>query len=370
MAKRDYYEVLGVSKSADVKELKKAYRKLAIKYHPDKNPDNQEAEEKFKEAAEAYDVLSDPEKKQRYDQFGHQGVNGAGGGGFGGFGGGGMNMDDIFEQFGDVFGGFGRQRSRGPRVVKGSNLRIKVKLTLAEIAKGVEKKVKVKRLVQAEGVTFKTCSTCGGSGQVTRVVNSILGQMQTSTPCNSCGGAGQIIDKKPSGANEHGLIQEEEVVTIKIPAGVEEGMQLNVRGKGNEGPFNGVNGDMIVLISEVEHEFLKRDGNNLHYDLYINVADAALGCSPEVPTVDGKVKINLEKGVQGGKVLRLRSKGLPSVNGYGNGDIFVHVNVWTPRNLTKEQKEFFQSMRAHDSFQPDDKGKEKSFFDKVKDIFN
>ncbi|MGB0428511.1 MAG: molecular chaperone DnaJ, partial [Flavobacteriales bacterium] len=357
------------SKSADAKELKRAYRKLAVKYHPDKNPGDEAAETKFKEAAEAYDVLSNPEKKQRYDQFGHQGMNqGGGAGGFGGFG----NMDDIFDQFGDLFGGGGGRRrgGGGERRVKGSNLRIRVKLTLKEIANGVEKRVKVKRMVQADGVTFSTCSTCRGSGQVTRVVQSILGQMQTATTCNACGGAGKTIDKKPAGANQHGLIEKEDLVSVQIPAGVEDGMQLNVRGKGNEGPFNGVNGDMIVQISEIEHDLLKRDGSNLHYDLYISFADAALGYSPEVPTVDGKVKITLDEGVQSGKVLRLRSKGLPSVNGYGTGDLFVHVNVWTPSNLDDEQKAFFKSMRGQDNFQPKDVGKEKSFFEKVKDVFS
>jgi molecular chaperone DnaJ len=369
MAKRDYYEVLGVDKNADEKTIKKAYRKLAIKYHPDKNPDNKEAEDKFKEAAEAYDVLSNPEKKQRYDQFGHQGMNG-GAGGFGGFGGGGMNMDDIFENFGDIFGFGSRRGGHGERRVKGSNLRIRVKLTLEEIAEGVEKKVKVKRKVQAEGLSFSTCSTCGGAGQVSQVVDTMFGRMQSATTCNACGGAGKKIDKIPAGADQYGLIEKEEVVSIQVPAGVAEGMQLNVRGKGNEGPFNGVNGDMLVIISEVEHEFLKRDGANLHYDLYINIADAALGCSPQIPTINGKVKINLEKGVQSGKVLRLKGKGLPNIESYGNGDLFIHVNVWTPKNLTKDQEDFFESMREHDSFQPKDVENEKSFFDRVKDMFS
>ncbi|MCT4664049.1 MAG: molecular chaperone DnaJ [Flavobacteriales bacterium] len=369
MAKRDYYEILGVDKNADAKTIKKAYRKLAIQFHPDKNPGDKEAEDKFKEAAEAYDVLSNPEKKQRYDQFGHQGMDGMGG--FGGFGGGGgMNMDDIFSQFGDIFGFGGSRGGGGERRVKGSNLRIRVKLTLEEIAKGVTKKVKVRRKVQADGVTFNTCSACQGRGQVTRVVNTMLGQMQTSTTCPTCNGAGKMIDKKPSGSDQYGLIEKEEVVSIEVPAGVAEGMQLNVRGKGNEGPFNGVNGDMLVVITEVEHEFLKREGANLHYDLYINIADAALGCSPQIPTVDGKAKINLEKGVQSGKILRLRGKGLPNIEGYGKGDLFVHINVWTPKELTKEQEDFFKSMREHDSFQPKDLKNEKSFFDRVKEMFS
>ena len=284
MAKRDYYEILGISKNADASEIKKAYRKLAIKYHPDKNPDDPKAEEQFKEAAEAYEMLSNTEKKQRYDQFGHAGIDGQGG--FGGGGHGGMNMDDIFSQFGDIFGGGGGGgfgRSQGRRTVKGTNLRVRLNLTLEEIVNGVEKKIKVNKLVQAEGVEYKTCSTCKGSGQVTRIVNSFLGQMQTAAACPTCSGTGQQIGKKPAGSDQNGMMRKEVVIPIEIPAGVEDGMQLNVRGKGNDAPGNGVAGDLLVVISEVEHESLKREGQNLHFDLYLNFADATLGTTAEIP---------------------------------------------------------------------------------------
>ncbi|MBB3123677.1 molecular chaperone DnaJ [Mesoflavibacter sabulilitoris] len=374
MAKRDYYEILGIDKSASQAEIKKAYRKQAIKYHPDKNPDNAEAEAKFKEAAEAYEVLSDENKKARYDQFGHQAFEGAGG-----FGGGGMNMDDIFSQFGDIFGGafggggfsgFGGGFGGGQRRVKGSNLRVRLKLTLEEIANGVEKKIKVKRKVQAPGTTYKTCTTCNGTGQVTRVTNTILGRMQTSAPCNTCGGAGQIIDKKPNDADAQGLIIKEETIPVNIPAGVVDGMQLKVSGKGNEAPGNGVSGDLLVAIEELEHENLQREGDNLHYDLYVSLPDAILGTSKEIDTVTGKVRIKIEAGVQSGKILRLRGKGIPSINGYGKGDLLVHVNVWTPKTLSKSQKEFFESMREDDHFTPKPERGDKSFFEKVKDMFS
>ena len=370
MSKKDYYETLGVSKNADAKEVKKAYRKLAVKYHPDKNPNNKQAEEKFKEAAEAYDVLSNAEKKQRYDQFGHAGMSGAGGGG-GGFGGGGMNMDDIFSQFGDIFGGsgFGGGGGRGRRVVKGTNLRIRLSLNLQEVAEGVEKQIKVSRLVNAEGVTHTTCGSCHGSGQVTRISNTILGQMQTQSTCPHCNGNGKSIDKRPSGTDTNGMLKETETVKITIPAGVEDGMQLKVSGKGNAAPFEGINGDLIVLIAIKEHEKLIRDGQNLHYDHYISFADAALGSSCEIPTVTGKVKIKLEEGIQSGKILRLQSKGLPSVNSYGNGDLLIHINIWTPQNLSKEEKGFFEESKKSDNFTPNPSLKDKSFFDRVKEMF-
>lgn len=375
MAKRDYYEILGVSKGADATEIKKAYRKKAIQYHPDKNPGDKEAEAKFKEAAEAYEVLSDADKKARYDQFGHQAFEGAGG--FGG--GGGMNMEDIFSHFGDIFGGhFGGGFSGfsgfggggGQRRVKGSNLRIRVKLTIEDIANGVEKKVKVRRKVQAPGTTYKTCSTCNGSGQVTKITNTILGRMQTATTCTTCVGAGQIIDKKPSDADAQGLKVVEETVSIKIPAGVVDGMQLKVTGKGNEAPGNGVPGDLLVIIEEEKHHKLQREGENLHYDLYISIAEAALGASKEIDTVTGKVRIKIEPGVQSGKILRLRGKGIPSINGYGRGDLLVHINVWTPKKLSKQQKEFFENMINDDNFKPDPSISDKSFFEKVKDMFS
>ncbi len=370
MAKRDYYEVLKISKNATSIEIKKAYRKMAIKHHPDKNPDDKDAETKFKEAAEAYEVLSDADKKSRYDQFGHQAFEGAGG-----FGGGGMNMDDIFSQFGDVFGGgfsgfggFGGGSRQ--RVVKGSNLRIRITLTLEEIANGVEKKIKVKRKKQAPGTTYKTCSTCNGAGQVTRITNTILGRMQTSAPCPTCNGAGQSIDKKPANADAQGLVFTEDTVSVKIPAGVVEGMQLKVTGKGNAAPGNGISGDLLVAIQEEDHKTLKREGDNLHYDMYVSLPDAVLGTSKEIDTVTGKVRIKVEAGVQSGKILRLRGKGIPSINGYGKGDLLVHVNVWTPKTLNKKQKEFFESMKDDEHFDPKPESGDKSFFEKVKDMFS
>ncbi len=374
MSKKDFYEILGVSKNATAEEIKKAYRKKAIEFHPDKNPGNKDAEENFKTAAEAYEVLSDADKKAKYDQYGHAAFDGAGG-----FGGGHhMNMDDIFSQFGDIFGGtfggggfggFGGN-SGGQRRVKGSNLRIKVKMTLEEIANGVEKKVKVKRKVQAAGVKYKTCSTCNGQGQVLRVTNTILGRMQSATTCHVCGGTGQTIESKPANADAHGLLLEDETVSIKIPAGVVEGMQLKVSGKGNDAPGNGIAGDLIVVVEELEHEFLKREGENLHFDLYISMAEAALGVSKEIDAVNGKVRIKLEEGMQSGKILRLKGKGIPSLNGYGNGDLLVHVNVWTPKTLNKEQRQFFEKALTDENFIPKPEKSDKSFFEKVKDMFS
>ena len=369
--KQDYYEILGLNKSASAAEIKKAYRKKAIEYHPDKNPGDSKAEEMFKKAAEAYEVLSDPDKRARYDQYGHAAFEG------GGFGGGGMNMEDIFSQFGDIFGsafggsfgGFGGFGG-GQRRVKGSNLRIRVKLSLEEVANGVEKKVKVRRKVQAPGVTYKTCTTCNGNGQVTKITNTILGRMQTAATCSSCGGSGQIIDKRPAEADAQGLIMAEETVTIKIPAGVEEGMQLKVIGKGNDAPGNSVPGDLLVAIETKEHDTLKREGDNLHYDLYISISDAVLGTSKEIDTVGGKVRIKLEPGIQSGKILRLRGKGINNINGYGSGDLLVHVNVWTPKELNKEQRDFFEKMSSNENFEPKPEKSDKSFFEKVKDMFS
>jgi molecular chaperone DnaJ len=365
--KRDYYEVLGISKNASEAEIKKAYRKLALQYHPDKNPDDAKAEEKFKEAAEAYEILSDANKKARYDQFGHAGMNGGGG-----FGGGGMNMDDIFSQFGDVFGGGfggGRGRSGGQRTIKGSNLRVKMKLTLEEIAEGVKKKIKVNKLVNAEGVTSKTCTTCNGQGRVTRMAQTFLGNMQTQTTCPTCQGTGKMIDYKPADADANGLKRQEEVIEIDIPAGVEEGMQLSVTGKGNAGPFNGIPGDLIVVIEEIQHETLRREGDNIHFDAYINFADAVLGESIEIPTISGKAKIKVEPGTQSGKMLRLKGKGLPQLQGYGTGDLFVHINIWTPTKISKEEKELLEKLQKSENFQPKLDGSEKGFFQKVKDMF-
>ncbi|MDX1470087.1 MAG: molecular chaperone DnaJ [Flavobacteriaceae bacterium] len=368
--KEDYYDILGISKNATPEQIKKAYRKMALKYHPDKNPGDAEAEANFKKAAEAYEVLSNSDKRARYDQFGHQAFEG-------GFGGGGMNMDDIFSQFGDIFGGaFGGGGFSGfgggfggQRRVKGSNLRIRVSLSLDEIANGVEKKIKVKRKVQAPGTSYKSCPTCNGSGQVTRVTNTILGRMQTSSPCNHCGGAGQILDAKPADADSQGLKVKEETVSVKIPAGVVDGMQLKVTGKGNDAPGNGVPGDLLVAIQEKEHPTLQREGDNLHYDLYISYPDAVLGTTKEIDTVTGKVRIKIESGVQSGKILRLRGKGIPNINGYGSGDLLVHVNVWTPKTLNKQQRDFFETMKDDEHFAPKPESGDKSFFEKVKDMF-
>ena len=368
MAKRDFYEILGVDKSASKDEIKKAYRKVAIKYHPDKNPGDSEAEEMFKDAAEAYEVLSDQEKRQRYDQFGHDGMRG------GGFGGGGMSMDDIFSQFGDIFGGgafesfFGGGGSRR-RQRKGSNLRIKLKLELDEIAHGVEKKIKVNRLVRAEGVTFKSCATCGGAGQVRRAVNTMLGQMVSTSTCPNCNGAGQVIDQRPPGVDSSGLVPKEEVINIKIPAGVAEGMQLSMNGKGNEAPGGGIPGDLLILIEEKQSETLQRDGNNLVFDLYLNFVDAALGTQVEVPTIDGKVRIKIDPGTQSGKILRLKGKGIGDINGYARGDQLIHVNLWTPRSLTKEEKEMLESLRSSPNFEPKPGKGDKGFFEKMKEFF-
>ena len=369
MSKRDFYDILGVSKSASADEIKKAYRKLAIKYHPDKNPGDKEAEENFKEAAEAYDVLSNPEKKQRYDQFGHAGMGG------GGYGGGGFSMDDIFSQFGDIFGDgdvfgsfFGGGGRGGSRRSVGSNIRIKLKLTLSEMKTGVEKKVKYRRMVEAEGVKYGTCKQCNGQGNVRRVTNTFLGQMATSSPCPVCNGLGKMVESKPKDANEQGLISQEVETSIKIPGGVAEGMQLSMNGKGNAGPGGGASGDLIVLIEGIEHEDLTRDGNNVLYNLWLSFPQAALGDSVEVPTLDGKVRIKIDAGTQAGKVLRLKGKGFPEINGYGTGDQLVVVNVFVPTKLNSEEKATMEKLLDAENFKPNDK--EKSFFDKMRDFFS
>lgn len=371
--KRDYYDVLGVSRDAEATEIKKAYRKLALKYHPDKNPDDKEAEAKFKEAAEAYEVLSNSEKRAKYDRFGHAGMGG------GGFGGGSMNMDDIFSQFGDIFGGggspfesfFGGGGGRGgARARRGSNLRIRVKLTLEEVVNGTTKKVKVARMKNTGKVSYQTCPTCNGMGRVNRVTETILGRMQTASTCPQCGGDGKIVSSKEPGVNADGLERFEEVVEIKVPAGVSDGMQLNVRGKGNEGPKGGPAGDLIVVIEEIPHESLHREGSNLHYDLYISLSDAVLGTKVEVPTVSGKARISLDAGVQSGKILRLKGKGLPSVEHYGKGDLLVHVNVWTPQKLNREERNFFEQFKESDNSKPKPNQNDKSFFDRVKEMFS
>lgn len=381
--KRDYYEVLGVDKNASQAEIKKAYRKKAIQYHPDKNPDDKEAEEKFKEAAEAYDVLSNEQKRQRYDQFGHAGMGGAAGAG--GFGGGGMSMEDIFSHFGDIFGdsgffggfgGGGRRSSR--RVNRGTNIRVKVKLSLKDIVNGVEKKIKVKKYVACsscrgtgakDGTSYSTCSTCGGTGQVTRIQNTILGAMQTTSTCSACGGEGKTINQKCSTCGGEGVILSEEVISLNIPAGVSDGMQLSVSGKGNAARRGGVNGDLIVLIQEEEHPELVRDGNDLLYNLFVSFPDAVLGVPVEIPTVEGKVKVKIDAGTQPGKILRLRGKGVPDVNGYGKGDLLVKVNVWVPKDVNKEEKKILEKLKTATSFEPNPTSQEKSFFRKVRNFF-
>mgnify|MGYP000956202573 CR=1 FL=1 len=382
MSKKDFYEILGVSKTATADEIKKAYRKKAIEYHPDKNPGDKVSEEKFKEAAEAYEVLSDPQKRQRYDQFGHAGLGGAAGNG-GGFGGG-MSMDDIFSHFGDIFGGhfgfggFGGGSSRGgTRVRRGSDLRVKVKLTLAEIATGVEKKIKVKKFVPcqhcnstgaAHGSDSTTCSTCHGSGRVTRIQNTILGQMQTQSECPTCNGEGKIIKDKCTYCNGEGIVREDEVININIPAGVMEGMQLSMNGKGNAARRGGVNGDLLILIEEEAHPDLIRDENDLIYNLLITVPMATLGGSVEVPTVDGKVKVSISAGTQPGKVLRLRGKGLPSVNRYGTGDLLVNIGVYIPENLNKEEKALMEKLQNSNNVKPNASAS-KDFFSRFRNMF-
>ena len=368
--KEDYYDILGVSKTASDSEIKKAYRKKAIQYHPDKNPGDSEAELNFKKAAEAYEVLSDPDKKARYDRFGHQAFEGGQG-----FGSSGMNMEDIFSQFGDIFGsafggGFEGFGGSGRGTSKGANLRIRVKLTLEEIFNGVDKKVKVKRKIKADGLNFTNCIKCGGSGQSVRIANTILGRMQTTTTCPNCNGVGQVIKDRPKGSDSNGMVYSEETVSIKIPPGVEEGMQLKVSGKGNESLGNGIAGDLIVLIEELVHDKFIRDGSHLHFDLYVSFSEATLGCSKEVQLLEGKVRIKLESGIQSGKTLRLRGKGLPDLNSYGKGDLLVHINVWTPQTLNREQKQFFQKMDGDENFVPRPEKSDKSFFEKVKDMFS
>ncbi|MBQ4420341.1 MAG: molecular chaperone DnaJ [Bacteroidales bacterium] len=391
MAKRDFYEVLGVAKNASEDEIKKAYRKLALKYHPDRNPGDKEAEEKFKEAAEAYSVLSDKDKRARYDQFGEAGLGeGAG------FGSGGIDLDDIFSMFGDVFGGrgfgggfsgfgsfsgFGGQRSSGGRRVnKGSSLRVKMKLTLEEIDKGVKKKIKVNKYIPCQtcsgsgakaGSSMETCPHCHGSGVVIQTQRTILGQMQTQSVCPNCGGEGRIIKDKCPQCHGDGIVKGEEVIEIDIPAGVADGMQLSFTGKGNAGARNGIAGDLIVSIEELDHENFERDGSNLCLQTYITFAQAVMGTTIEVPTLSGKVKFKIEQGMQSGKIYRLRGKGLPEFgNPYNRGDLLVRVDVWVPKSVTKEQKELLEKLDSLDNFKPNPNAKEKSFFDKMKDMFS
>jgi molecular chaperone DnaJ len=380
VAKRDYYEILGVSKGADAAELKKAYRQMALKYHPDKNPDDKSSEEKFKEAAEAYEVLSDADKRARYDRYGHAGMGGAAsGGGFQN-----MNVDDIFSHFGDVFGdmfgGFGgRTQQRSRRVNRGTNIRVKVKVSLEEIATGVEKKLKINKYIGCsscqgsgarDGSSFTTCGTCRGTGQVARVTSTFLGQMQTVSTCPSCGGEGKTISNKCHECAGNGIVMGEEVVSINIPAGVEDGMQLSVSGKGNAGARSGVPGDLIIAIEEIHHEQLIRDGVNLHFELYLSFPDATLGTSTDVPTLDGKARIKIAPGTQGGKILRLKGKGLPALQSYQHGDLLVTVNIWTPQNISKEEKIILEKLQNSSSFKPSPNSQDKGFFGRMREYFN
>ena len=385
MAKRDYYEVLGVDKNATADDIKRAYRKLAVKYHPDKNPGNKEAEEKFKEAAEAYSVLSDSDKKMKYDQFGHAGVDGAGPDFSGGFG----NLNDILNDlfggaFGGGFGGFGGfgggfgGGQRRERVYRGRDIRVRVKLTLEEIAKGVEKEISIEKNVPCpdcggrgarNSSDIKTCPACNGTGQVQRVVNSFLGQTVTYSTCQQCGGEGKIISNPCHTCNGTGLVRQRESIKVKIPAGVEAGMQMTVQGEGHAAKNNGINGDLLVVIEEQEHPDFRREGSNLLYTKVISIVDAMLGCEVEIPCLDGKYKVKVEPGTQSGTVVRLRGKGLPSVNSYGTGDLYVKIAVWIPKKLTKDEKALFESIRHNDSIVPNPTKEDKSFFEKLKDLF-
>jgi molecular chaperone DnaJ len=387
MAKRDYYEILGVTKGATADEIKKAYRKVAMQYHPDRNPGDKSAEDKFKEAAEAYEVLSDQDKRAQYDRFGHAGVSGNGGG----YRGGNMNMDDIFSQFGDIFGddifgsffgGTGGGRTRGggrARGTRGSNLRIKLKMNFEEMARGATKTVKVKKYVpcgtcQGSGAKDKgstqTCSTCGGSGQVRKVTNTFLGQMQTVSTCPACNGEGTTITSKCGSCKGEGRVYAEETVSIDIPAGVQDGMQLSLSGKGNAGERGGAPGDLIVVIEEEAHAQLQREGLNVVFDLHISFPDAVFGASIEVPTIDGKAKIKIPPGTQGGKIFRLKGKGFPAINSYERGDQLIHVNIWTPQHLSADEKSALEKMQHSANFHPKPEKGEKSFFDKVREMFS
>jgi molecular chaperone DnaJ len=386
MAKRDYYEVLGVDKSASADEIKKAYRKLAVKYHPDKNPGDKEAEEKFKEAAEAYSVLSDADKKAKYDQFGHAGVDGSAPDFSGGFG----NLNDILNDlFGGGFGGFGgfgggfggsRGGQRQQKVYRGRDIRVRVKLTLEEIAKGVEKEISIERSVPCKDCggkgaknssDIKTCSACNGTGQVQRVVNTFLGQTVTYSTCQQCGGEGKVISNPCRSCGGTGLVRKRETIKVKIPAGVEAGMQMNISGEGHAAKNNGVNGDLLVVIEEQEHPNLKREGNNLYCTKIVSLPDAILGGEVEVPGIDGSYKIKVEPGTQSGTVVRLRGRGLPTVNGYGGtGDLYVKIAVWIPKKLEKDDKAVIESLRNKESFKPNPSKEDKSFFDKLKDLFD
>ncbi|MDR2971535.1 MAG: molecular chaperone DnaJ [Bacteroidales bacterium] len=386
--KRDYYEILGVEKNASPEELKKAYRKKAMEFHPDRNPGNKEAEDQFKEAAEAYDVLSSPDKRARYDQFGHVGMSGAAdsSGGFG------IDLDTIFERFGDLFGGHfgggfggfsggfsGSRRQQRQHVRKGTNLRITVKLTLEEIASNTEKKLKIKKQIVCPqciglGTNNKadiiTCSKCNGKGRIVHQQRSMFGIMQHEVVCDQCHGEGTIIKNPCSNCQGSGTVLGEEIVAISIPAGVQDGMQLSMREKGNAPPRGGINGDLIVAIEEIPHEVFEREANNLYLNYYISFPQAALGGNVEIPTLDGKARIKLTAGTQGGQVLRLQGKGLPEINTHRKGDLIINVNVWTPKNLSKEEKEIVEKFLKSENFTPKPGKNEKSFFNRVRQFFS
>ncbi|MBQ1227213.1 MAG: molecular chaperone DnaJ [Alistipes sp.] len=380
--KRDYYEVLGVARNANADEIKKAYRKAAIKYHPDKNPGDKEAEEKFKEAAEAYDVLSNQDKRARYDQFGHAGMSGAAGGGFGGGGFGGFSMEDIFSQFGDIFGGhfggFGGGSRGGARVSRGSDIRVKVKLTLSEIANGTTKKLKINKTIACDkcggtgakdSSSYATCSTCNGSGYVTRVENTFFGRMQTQGVCPTCGGSGKIITAKCDKCGGEGVVRGEEVVEIKIPAGVGEGMAVTVSGKGNAARQGGIAGDLLVMIEEEHNPELIRDGNDLIHNLNLTVTTCILGGEVEVPTIDGRAKIKIPAGTHAGKVFRLRGKGLPDVNGYGRGDILIVVDITIPDTLNSKERELVEALSEQPHFKEAESAEKQNIFERMKNFF-
>lgn len=386
MAKRDFYEILGVSKTATAEEIKKAYRKVAMQFHPDRNPGDKGAEDKFKEAAEAYEILSDETKRAKYDRYGHQAFGpGQGMGGHPG----GMNMDDIFSQFGDVFGddvfgsffggGRGGQgRGRGTRGTRGSDLRVKIKLNFEEIAKGATKTIKVKKYVPCNPCggsgakdknSMATCSTCGGSGQVRKVQNTFLGQMQTVATCPTCNGEGQSITNKCTHCRGEGRVFGEETVSLNIPAGVQEGMELRMEGKGNAGERGGANGDLRVLVEEEAHPELHRDGLNVAFELHISFTDAVFGTEIMVPTIDGKAKIKVPAGTQSGKIFRLKGKGFPAVQSYEKGDQLIHVNIWTPRRVSSEEKALLEKLSNSDNFHPHPEKNGKTFFQKVREMF-
>jgi molecular chaperone DnaJ len=400
MAGKDYYAVLGVDKNASADEIKKAYRQMALKYHPDRNPGNKEAEEKFKEAAEAYDVLSNPDKKARYDQFGDAGLNNSGQG-FGGASGG-FSMQDIFDRFGDIFGGafggsygssgddgnpfgaFGTFSNFGGggrrRVARGSDIRIRVKLTLAEIMHGCDKTVKINKYVPckscggsgaANASDIKICPTCNGTGMVTRIANTILGQMQTQQPCPACHGEGKVISNPCRTCNGAGVVRSVDEISFHIPAGAVEGMQLKISGKGNAAKNNGINGDLLVVIEEEPDQLLTRDGNNLVYPLFLSIPEAVSGCTKEIPTVDGKIRIKLDPGTQSGKILRVRGKGIPDINGYNSGDLNICVQVWIPKRISRDDKALVDKLGESSSFIPQpDASDRKTFFDQFRNMFN